>query len=122
MFQTEYTFTLPRGFIGEDGTLHREGVMRLATAMDEFAPLKDERVRENEAYAAFILLARVVTRLGTYTEVTPETMERLFPMDMRYLQDLYERVNFSDEPVYDCRCPKCGHTYEVPLNFLRTGA
>lgn len=121
MFQTEYPFTLPRGYVDGNGTLHKDGVMRLATAKDEFAPLTDRRVTEHPEYAAFVLLARVITRLGT-AEVTPETIESLFPMDMRYLQDLYERVNFSDEPVYDCQCPQCGHSYEVPLNFLRTGA
>lgn len=121
MFQTEYPFTLPRGYVDQDGALHREGVMRLATAMDELAPLKDERVSEQQGYAAFLLLARVITRLGT-AKVTPEMMENLYPMDMQYLQDLYERINFSDEPSYDCQCPQCGHEYEAPLRFFRAGA
>ena len=43
--QTEYEFTLPRGYISSDGTLHKKGTMRLATAMDEIAPMRDPRVR-----------------------------------------------------------------------------
>ena len=45
--QTEFAFTLPRGFVDDAGTLHREGVMRLATARDEIEPLRDARVKEN---------------------------------------------------------------------------
>ncbi|AEV83117.1 hypothetical protein ACPL_2220 [Actinoplanes sp. SE50/110] len=62
---TEFPFTLPKGYVDEEGTLHRTGVMRLATARDEIEPLRDPRVRENESYATVIVLARVVTELGT---------------------------------------------------------
>jgi len=44
MFQTEYEFTLPKGYVDEDGSLHKEGIMRLATAADEILPLRDPRV------------------------------------------------------------------------------
>lgn len=67
--QTEFPFTLPIGYIDQDGTTHREGVMRLATAMDEIAPLRDLRVRSNQAYLAIILLSRVVVRLGALPSV-----------------------------------------------------
>ena len=65
MFQTEFEFILPCGFLDEEGNLHREGVMRRATAADEILPLKDPRVVKNEAYVIVILLSRVVTRLGS---------------------------------------------------------
>ena len=42
-FQTEFTFTLPRGYIDDTGMIHREGTMRLANAADEILPLKDPR-------------------------------------------------------------------------------
>ena len=45
MLQTEFPFTLPRGFVDAEGDVHSEGVMRLATAYDEVAPLKDPRVQ-----------------------------------------------------------------------------
>src|SRR3712207_4651709 len=32
MVQTEFPFTLPRGYVDADGTLQREGIMRLANA------------------------------------------------------------------------------------------
>ena len=63
--KTEFEFALPKGYVDGDGTVHREGLMRLATARDEIEPLRDPSVRQNEAYLAVLLLARVVTRLGS---------------------------------------------------------
>ncbi len=63
--QTEFEFLLPRGFIDSQGSLHRTGRMRLATAMDEIEALQDPRVQANEAYLPVVLLSRVVTQLGT---------------------------------------------------------
>lgn len=91
--QTEFEFTLPQGYVDEDGTVHKEGRMRLATAADEIQPLNDPRVQENSSYMTIVLLARVVTELGTVDEVTPEVIESLFVNDLSYLQELYERVN-----------------------------
>jgi len=95
---TEFPFTLPKGYVDINGTLHRDGVMRLATARDEIEPLRDPRVRENEAFHTLIVLARVVTRLGTLDQVTPQTIEDLFVSDLAFLQDLYEAVNFGVVP------------------------
>jgi hypothetical protein len=92
-FQTEVGFTLPKGFIDEFGTLHRNGVMRLATAADEILPLRDPRVQQNEAYLAVIVLARVVTRLGDLPVVDTRAIEGLYASDMAYLQQLYEELN-----------------------------
>ena len=46
-FQTEYEFTLPRGYVDKDGNLNKKGVMRLATASDEIVPMRDNRVQQN---------------------------------------------------------------------------
>lgn len=94
--KTEYDFTLPKGYVDADGTLHRTGLMRLATARDEIEPLRDPRVADNEAYLGIILLARVVTQLGTVTQVTPRTIEGLFAADLAFLHDLYGAINFDD--------------------------
>ncbi len=99
--RTEFAFTLPRGLPGSDGDVHREGIMRLATARDEIEPLRDGRVRENEAYATVIVLSRVVTELGTVQHVTTKTIESLFVSDFGYLQDLYRIVNFQDASVLE---------------------
>lgn len=95
--QTEFPFTLPKGYVDKHGTLHRAGVMRLATARDEIEPLRDARVRENEAYLTVIVLSRVVTQLGTHPQVTPATIESLFVDDLGFLQDFYTRINFGDQ-------------------------
>ena len=112
MFQTEYEFTLPMGFLDDEGTLHRDGVMRLATAADELEPLKDARVQRNPAYLTVILLSRVVTRLGSRELVTPKTIEGLFAADLAYLQDTYNSINGGGDelPVV---CPACDHAFEV---------
>ncbi|MCK9496104.1 MAG: phage tail assembly protein [Dehalococcoidia bacterium] len=93
--QTEFPFTLPRGYVDEGGTLHREGVMRLATARDEIEPLRDARVKENEAYLTVIVLSRTIVKLGSLSQVTPKTVEGLFSSDLAYLQDFYTRINFG---------------------------
>lgn len=113
--QTEFTFTLPQGYADDDGTLHREGVMRLATAADEIQPLNDPRVQSNASYLTVILLSRVVTKLGTLDSVTPHVIENLFVSDLEYLQDLYERVNTRGADVVETACPECGETFAVEV-------
>ncbi|HZP82868.1 MAG TPA: hypothetical protein VFB21_14605 [Chthonomonadaceae bacterium] len=101
--QTEYEFTLPRGYVDSEGTLHKKGVMRLATAIDEIAPLRDPRVRANQAYLVIILLARVITKLGSLDVVDTSVIENLFSADLAYLQDFYRKINDlgPDEGVED---------------------
>lgn len=115
MFQTEYEFTLPLGYVDANGDLHREGVMRLATAADEILPLKDPRVQSNEAYLAVILLSRVVSRLGSVAQVTPKVVEALYAADLAYLQALYNRINASGKATIDAACPKCAHEFAVEM-------
>src|SRR4029453_3839434 len=91
--RTEFAFVLPRGYVDDSGTVHRSGVMRLATARDELIPLRDDRVRENPAYLSVVLLARVIPRLGTITDVHAALVEDMFASDLAFLQDLYRRVN-----------------------------
>lgn len=94
--QTEYDFTLPKGYVDSNGTVHKRGKMRLATARDEIEPLRDGRVQENDAYLTIVILARVVTSLGTLTHINPKVIEDLFASDIAYLQDLYGIINFGD--------------------------
>jgi hypothetical protein len=108
MLQIEFEFTLPCGYIDEQGNLHRQGVMRRANALDEIEPLVDPRVRANEAYLSILLLSRVITRMGTLTQISPAMIARLFATDFIYLQDLYVRVNSADGGVIETQCPSCG--------------
>ncbi|MCU0512532.1 MAG: phage tail assembly protein [Anaerolineae bacterium] len=114
-FQTEFEFTLPRGYVDEQGTVHTRGAMRLATALDEITPLRDPRVRNNEAYLVVLLLAQVIRRLGTLPAVTPAVIEKLYAADMAYLQDFYRQINDVTMPTIEAVCPNCGHTFEVEL-------
>jgi hypothetical protein len=113
MFQTEYEFTLPCGFLDSEGNLHREGVMRRATAADEILPLKDPRVQKNPAYMVVILLSRVVTRLGGLSQINPKTIEDLYATDLAYLQNLYNEVNRLDESAEAVMCPQCQHEFQA---------
>ena len=113
MFQTEYEFTLPFGYADEEGNLHRQGIMRMATAADEILPLKDPRVQTNEAYLVIILLSRVVTRLGSVSQVTPKVIESLFAADMTFLQEFYNRINRNGKPGVDAICPTCSQSFAV---------
>ncbi|WGM39573.1 hypothetical protein [Caulobacter sp. NIBR1757] len=113
MLKTEFEFRLPKGYVDEDGNLHTDGVMRLATAADELLPMKDPRVRQNEAYLSVILLSRVVTRLGSLAMVTTMVIEGLFAADFAYLQDLYQRINSQGSDAFKVACPKCDHAFEV---------
>lgn len=109
MLQLEHDFTLPVGLLGEDGALHREGTMRLATAADEILPLQDPRVQRNPAYLTIILLSRVITRLEGVEPVTPRTIESLFAADLAHLQDLYNAINDVEDPAARTDvCPSCG--------------
>jgi hypothetical protein len=116
--RTEYAFTLPRGHVDASGTVHRDGVMRLATARDELEPLRDPAVRENDAYLTVLLLARVVTRIGDQSAITPAVIENLYAADFDHLQRLYERINSDGEPVGRVDCPSCGVEFEVDLSQI----
>ncbi len=119
--RTEYAFTLPLGYVDAAGAVHREGVMRLATARDEIEPLRDSAVRRNEAYVTVLLLARVITRIGAVTEVTPQLVEELYAADFDHLQRLYERINTDGQLVGVVSCPDCRHEFEVDLSQVQDG-
>jgi hypothetical protein len=114
-FKTEFEFTLPKGFVDQDGNLHKKGVMRLATAKDEILPLQDYRVQSNRAYLVVILLSRVITQLGTLKSINPSVVENLFSADLAYLQDFYRRVNEEGTSKVKVACPECKHNFEVDL-------
>ena len=118
MLQTEFEFKLPKGYVDSEGNVHRDGVMRLATAMDEIAPMRDPRVKANEAYLTIILLSRVITRLCTLRQINPGVIENLYSADLAFLQDLYRRINEDGHTRIQVECPQCQHRFEwesVPL-------
>jgi hypothetical protein len=101
MIQTEFEFTLPKGYLDDEGNLHRKGVMRLARAIDEIVPLRDPRVRSNAAYATILILSRTIVRLGALESVSPAMMENLFAVDLNYLQKFYRQINELEPPEPD---------------------
>jgi hypothetical protein len=115
VLRTEYPFVLPRGYVDEEGLVHREGVMRLATGRDEIMPQTDARVRQNPAYLTIILLERTVTSLGSLPAVDTFVVENLFASDLAFLQDLYRRINSEGRTEAAVTCPSCGHDFAVDV-------
>ena len=115
--QTEFEFALPCGYVDRDGNVHKQGTMRLATAMDEIGPLRDLRVKGNQAYVAVMLLARVITKLGGLPEVNTGIIENLFSADFSYLQDFYRRINENGTSKALATCPECDHEFELDLAY-----
>ncbi|MEX2981237.1 hypothetical protein [Streptomyces sp. C36] len=119
--RTEFPFQLPRGYVDEAGTVHRDGVMRLSTARDELVPLRDVRVQENPAYLSVVLLGRVVTRLGTLPMVHDGIVENMFASDLAFLQDFYRQINAEGHTRAAVDCPHCSEPFEVELGGSRLG-
>jgi len=116
VLQTEYEFILPKGYVDDEGNLHKEGKMKLSTAADEILPMKDPRVQGNPAYLTIILLSRVVTRLGNLKMITPKVIEGLFSTDFTYLQEMYTRINQNGSNSLKAVCPKCEHSFELEVS------
>ena len=116
--QNEFPFALPVGYVDPEGGVHRQGVMRMATAMDEIQPLRDPRVRTNQAYLTVVLLARVVTQLGTLPLISTNVIENLYVADLAYLQALYRRINEEGKTTLTLTCPHCQGQVEVDLADL----
>ncbi len=117
VLQTEYDFILPRGYVDEEGNLHKDGKMRLSTAGDEILPMKDPRVQGNPAYLAVILLSRVVTSLGNLKMINTKVIESLFSGDFTYLQEMYTRINQNGSNTLKAVCPKCEHKFDIEVQF-----
>jgi hypothetical protein len=115
---TEFPFTLPHGYTDASGALHREGAMRMSTAYDEIAPLKDPRVQANPGYLVIVVLTRVVVRLGTLDFISNQVIEDLPSVDLVYLQDLYRRINENGHARLLVSCPHCQGDFEVETATL----
>ncbi|MBD2456874.1 phage tail assembly protein [Nostoc sp. FACHB-87] len=115
---TEFNFTLPRGLLDTEGNLHRQGVMRLATAKDEIIVQKNRAAQENVTYAAIVMLSQVITRLGDLTEITPSLLENLFSKDLAYLREFYNRINQQGDAEIPVQCPQCQTKFQVELALV----
>ena len=112
---SEFSFTLPRGLIDDQDRVHRQGVMRLATAKDEICIQREASVQENPAYGFLVMLSRVISRLGSLTAVNPGLLERLTIRDVAYLREFYNRVNQQGDAHISTQCPQCQAQYSVKL-------
>jgi hypothetical protein len=119
--QSEVAFTLPYGFTDDAGNLHREGVMRLATTLDEVSLYNDPRSGQNQAYFGIILIARVLVRLGGFSPVPVALIERLYAADFAFLEDLYLQLNtgtgrtgFGGGTI-ETECPNCAAHFLIDL-------
>ena len=114
---TEFNFILPRGLVDAQGNIHRQGVMRLATAKDEIAVQKDRRVQIEPAYGVLVMLSQVITHLGNLSSITPELLENLFTFDLSYLREFYNRINQEGTAYIPVECPQCSSQFSVELSL-----
>lgn len=115
--RTEFNFILPRGLVDPQGGVHRQGVMRLATAKDEIYVLKDSRVQRDPAYGILVMLSQVITRLGSLSSITPELLEEVFTRDLAYLREFYNRINQEGNAYIPVQCPQCSSQFSVELSL-----
>lgn len=115
IFCTEFEFILPRGLLDTEGNLHRHGVMRLATAKDEIIVQKNRAAQDNSGYGVIVMLSRVITKLGSLTEITPDLLENLFSKDLAYLREFYNRINQQGDVYIPVQCPQCQNQFQVEL-------
>lgn len=114
-FRTEFPFVLPRGYVDASGTVYKQGVMRLATAKDEIAPLQDYRVQSNRAYLVIILLSRVIVKLGDLRAIDSDVIENLFSADLAYLQEFYRKINEEGSAKVHTACPSCHTEFDIDM-------
>jgi hypothetical protein len=115
--QTEFNFSLPRGLVDDQGKVHSQGFMRLATAKDEISVQKNRLVQDNPAYGFLVMLSLVITNLGDLVEVTPDLLENLFTYDLAYLREFYNRINQQGIASLPVKCPKCSNDFNVELEL-----
>ncbi|NJR37872.1 MAG: phage tail assembly protein [Leptolyngbyaceae cyanobacterium CSU_1_4] len=114
---TQFNFQLPRGLVDEQGNRHQQGTMRLATARDEIFLQKNRQGQENSAYGSLVMLARVITRLGDRTDITPELLENLFTLDLAFLREFYNRINQEGDATIPVSCPACKQQFTQELTL-----
>ena len=114
---TQFIFTLPKGLLDNQGSLHRKGIMRLATARDEIIAQKDLRVQKNSHYLVLIYLSQVITRLGNLSPVTPQLLERLYLQDLAYLRQFYNHINQHQIANIPVECPHCQNNFSVEFEL-----
>lgn len=119
-FQTEFEFSLPRGYIDANGSVHKTGKMRLSTALDEIETINDPRVQSNSAYLPILLLSRVVTQLGGFSPVPPQVIESLYVSDFALLEDIYLRINSQEAVMVSATCPHCSQAFQLQVAPLGT--
>jgi hypothetical protein len=115
--QTEFKFSLPRGLVDDEGKVHSQGFMRLATAKDEISVQKNRLVQDNPAYGFLVMLSLVITSLGDLSEVTPEKLENIFTYDLAYLREFYNRINQQGNASIPVKCPRCNNDFNVELEL-----
>jgi ssDNA-binding Zn-finger/Zn-ribbon topoisomerase 1 len=115
--RTEFTFTLPKGYVDKDGTLQREVVLREITGADQEAMLTPQ-LRQNPAKMLTALLARVIVRLGSLDKARIDThvTASLTKRDRDFLIVKLKEIDSGPELEIDVECPDCGRKFKASLD------
>ena len=116
--RTEFTYTLPKGYVDKEGTLQREVVLREITGADQEAMLTPQ-LRQNPAKMLTALLARIIVRLGTLdkSRVDTRVAADLTKRDRDFLIMKLKEIDSGPELEIDVECPDCGRKFEASLDI-----
>ena len=116
--RTEFTYTLPKGYVDKEGTLQREVVLREITGADQEAMLMPQ-LRQNPAKMLTALLARVIVRLGTLdkSRVDTRVAADLTKRDRDFLIMKLKEIDSGPEMEIDAECPDCGRKFKASLDI-----
>lgn len=93
MARSETSVRLENGLQGADGRRHRAARLRPARVRDELRALQDFRVHLRPELFPFVLLSRVITRLGMMRKVDAGALQALDSHDLDLLCQAYRRAN-----------------------------
>ena len=116
--RTEYTYTLPKGYVDKDGNLHREVVIREITGADQESMLSPQ-LRQNPAKMLSALLARVIVRLGTLEKSRIDTgvTAAMVKSDRDFLIMKLKEIDTGPDMEIKVECPDCGKKFTAMLDM-----
>lgn len=101
-----FEFTLPIGYVDEDGRVHRTAVLRKMTGRDE-AIMADRRNRNNAARMMTELLASCLACLGAIERPSEQVVRGLYSADRYYLLLKLREITFGPDLSATYACPTC---------------
>ena len=110
-------FTLPKGYVDENGQAHREVTMREITGADQEAMLAPQ-LRNNPAKMLTTLLARVILQMGDLEggKVDTRVTAAMFKSDRDFLIMKLKEIDSGPDLEIDVECPDCQKKFKAMMD------